>query len=636
LTCGHAAELDSSTQQRVRAATFEVVQAKPDEGSLEYERPLPLDLLPYQERNDKYRSIGTAFAIGSNRYVTASHVLALGSGSQYGLPAVRDATGRVHAIDQILKYSSHEDFAVFSLKDEPAGVKPLAIGKPPALNDTVFAVGNALGEGVVIRDGLHTSDTPEEINGEWQWLRFSAAASPGNSGGPLIDARGRVLGVVLRKSANENLNYALPMARVIAAADGVARLDVRTPLRLPVIDATETLEEHEHFQLPLSLAQFYESLETVALRNLEQAQARLLEHNATHLFPNGDGSNPLLHEVPDSPLPRLMRESQNGQWQVVGGTPRAIDLDHNGFLRWDGTSIRLHAPDDVPLAKLYGDSKLLMDLLLKGQALNRPIGTELIRVTSLGRARELPNLTDRYGRVWQVRQWSIPFADEYLTALCLPTPEGYALSVVTTPSGALPMVRELQQLMTSYTAVTLTGTLGRWQQYLQQQDLRLRLFSNTQLDIDPSHSVRYRSNRYQLEVTPELVKLSGDSLLTMLLSYYRDGSDVVWDVSALVVRESAQKGDWVEARRVSAPEPSLPEVFQSNWSKLLAGDFPFNATPITENAATRIQASAAPTASAGSSRVRYVLSVETEGSQTKDVMAPKLTALQRAFKPLEN
>ena len=35
--------------------------------------------------------------------------------------------------------------------------------------------------GVVIRDGLYTSDTPEQQDGRWDWMRFSAAASPGKA-----------------------------------------------------------------------------------------------------------------------------------------------------------------------------------------------------------------------------------------------------------------------------------------------------------------------------------------------------------------------------------------------------------------------------------------------------------------------
>lgn len=50
------------------------------------------------------------------------------------------------------------------------------------------------------RDGIYTSDTSEDRNGEWRWIRFSAVASPGNSGGPLLDKDGKVAGIRARTS----------------------------------------------------------------------------------------------------------------------------------------------------------------------------------------------------------------------------------------------------------------------------------------------------------------------------------------------------------------------------------------------------------------------------------------------------
>ena len=251
------AELSNSAQQNIRAATFEVVQLKPPEGEVTYDRPPPMDLIPYQQRTDKYRSIGTAFAIGTNRYVTAAHVINLGVLSQFGPPALRDAAGKVYEIDQVFKFSDARDFVVFSLREPPKGAKFLTPGSKPALNMPVYAVGNALGEGVIIRDGVYTSDTPEELDGRWQWLRFSAAASPGNSGGPLVDEHGKVIGVVLRKSPSENLNTALPIAELVNAKDDEGTIGGRMPIRLPIIDQSETITLAERFDLPKPLAQFY-------------------------------------------------------------------------------------------------------------------------------------------------------------------------------------------------------------------------------------------------------------------------------------------------------------------------------------------------------------------------------------------
>jgi len=94
-----AATLDPAVLPRVQGATFEVVIPKPVNDPLSYEKPLPFDQLPFQQRNDKYYSVGTAFALGENRYITAGHVLSIGIDSLMGEPAVRDASGHVYAID---------------------------------------------------------------------------------------------------------------------------------------------------------------------------------------------------------------------------------------------------------------------------------------------------------------------------------------------------------------------------------------------------------------------------------------------------------------------------------------------------------------------------------------------------------
>ena len=73
--------LSADIQAKIRAETFEVVLKKPKPDSLTYEKPLPLDLLPYIQRTDEYLPIGTAFAIGNGRYVSAVHVFAAGMGS---------------------------------------------------------------------------------------------------------------------------------------------------------------------------------------------------------------------------------------------------------------------------------------------------------------------------------------------------------------------------------------------------------------------------------------------------------------------------------------------------------------------------------------------------------------------------
>jgi serine protease Do len=632
---GRAAELSSDAQRDLRQGTFEVVQLKPPEGAVTYEHPLPMDLMPYQQRTDKYRSVGTAFAIAPNRYVTAGHVIILGMGSQFGPPALRDGAGKVYDIDQVLAYSDREDFVVFSLRGQPQDVRHLKAGPKPALNETVFAVGNALGQGVVIRDGLYTSDTPEEQDGQWSWLRFSAAASPGNSGGPLVDQRGRVIGVVLRKSPSENLNYALHIDQVVNARDGEARLWSRRVFRLPIMDASETSSIDERFALPKPLAEFYQSWLKVTTTRADAATARLLKDNAAHLFPHGAGSERLLHAIEAAPFPAQLHETQNAMWVMSQPKPRSVQLEHNGFVELSNDTLRMHAPTDVSLAGLHDDSRAFMDLLLKAYPLRRAIGTDSVQVTSLGAAIREGSYTDGWGRVWQTRAWAIPYEDGVLTVISLPTPEGAAGVYFLAPSGFAELIAGEEQQLLDYLFLTLEGTLPRWQEYLALKGVQPKAFAALQLEIDPEQRVVFRSRRYQLEVTPKLLKLSNDSVLRLNFAFFPDGDGTVWDVAGVFVRESSQSSNWVNAWRKWQPSSAMPEGLQNDWHKLSAHEFPYNSNVDNENGATRIATSVTAAGAGAAEKIRYGLRVAAEGTQPQDLMSHKLELLQHAFKGLE-
>ncbi len=626
------AELSGSVQQTIRAATFEVVQLKPSDGEVSYDRELPWDLVPYQERTDKYRSIGTAFAIGPNRYVTAGHVIELGMGSQYGPPALRDGAGKVYDIDQVLKFSDGRDFVVFSLRDPPKAAKFLAIGAKPAVNTAVFAVGNALGQGVIIRDGLYTSDTPEELDGRWQWLRFSAAASPGNSGGPLVDERGRVIGVVLRKSPAENLNMALPIGEVSNSKEGEGNLGGRLPVRLPLFDASEKLTVDERFDLPKPLALFYATLSDLMLPRLAHAQQALLEHNADHVFPRGEGSARLLHTIDRAQFPRLMHEDANKVW--VEGTPKidTVQLDRNGFVEQAGGFVRLRAPDGVGLATLYGDDKLYLDLLLKAYMVRRAVGSDSVRVTSLGKPQSAGHFTDRWGRTWQVRDWAIPYDDQMLIVTSLPMPDGYVATLNRIRTGYMGLMHKTQQLLCDYVYVTMLGTLAQWQDYLAQPGVQPKAFEALTIKIDPEHQVTFRSDRFELTVNSDLVKLSKDSMLFLDFGFSGSADAVTWGVNRVVVGERLHTNNWVNVFRETEPPASLPDNFQSNWNKLKTRSFPFNGMIESKDGDTRVSAAAEPPGE--DSRVRYGLVAAREGVQAQDTMSHELELLKHSFKAL--
>src|SRR5258708_35620578 len=65
-------------------------------------------------------------------------------------------------------------------------------------------------------------------------LQFTAPLSPGSSGGVLVDAEARVLGIVVGSlSVGQNINFAVPIESVagLANASGGTRFDSRARLQ---------------------------------------------------------------------------------------------------------------------------------------------------------------------------------------------------------------------------------------------------------------------------------------------------------------------------------------------------------------------------------------------------------------------
>ncbi len=95
------------------------------------------------------------------------------------------------------------DIAVLVTEKLPAQVVPAVLGNPRAvrIGDEAFAVGNPFGlygsisAGVI--SGLDRSFTPVDSHQQLAGLiQIDAAVNPGNSGGPLVNRQGQVIGII--------------------------------------------------------------------------------------------------------------------------------------------------------------------------------------------------------------------------------------------------------------------------------------------------------------------------------------------------------------------------------------------------------------------------------------------------------
>lgn len=587
-----AAFLDKASIELIREATFEVVVPKPEKDSLSYEMPLPMDLLPYAIRKDKYYSIGTAFAISADRFVSAAHAVNLGVRSQFLQVYLRDKDGKVFTIDKIFKYSEQKDFVVFSLRGEKPG-KWLPINLSAAINDKVYAVGNALGEGIVIRDGIYTSNTPEEYDGEWQWMRFSAAASPGNSGGPLLDDQGKVVGIVLRKSPNENLNFALPIGEVINAKENLATLRKKGMYWLDNMDMTQRMDLKKAFQLPKSYSELNHELIKVDAQYLGQTIKDLLSENQKNIFPNGEGSTRLLHQVRSAVFPHIIAKTSDGTWDAFYPTKiDSADLGDNGFLHSGGLGrsmyMLLRKPDKISLAELFKDSKLFMDLILKGNPARRPVGPKNIKVTSFGKAHQEYMFTDSYQRKWKIMTWQLEYDDSMGVIFALPVPGG---SVIMMRGGPTRFAEEFVlhlKTIADFVYVSYYGTLEQWREFLKSRELLPPIFASININFEYEKYFKYASNRMAFSYGPDFMKITKNSDLQLKFSYFKEKGKTVWDVAGLIIGDDKNSQSYVTISRSMRPPESLADKDRQDWDNISNRRMPFNKSSFTSDKYTTI------------------------------------------------
>lgn len=627
-----AEELSSKVLTALSKATYEVVLEKPTTDSLSYEKELPFDLLPFKERNDKYQSVGTAFALGGGQYVSAAHVMTLASDSVRRRIHLRDPNGRIVELDRILKYSIARDFIVFTVKDHrPQGV--LRTSTAAKKNDKVFAVGNALGEGIIVRDGLYTSDTPEEEEGRWKWLRFSAAASPGNSGGPLVDRDGRVLGVVLRKSQNENLNFALPIGEVLKAPANKAEIRLKAIFKLDITDRTLQGKVDETLDLPLGYVEFGRALQARLSRFATSLSERFQTTYRDDMFPQAAGAQALLYRSNvTATFPRMLAKQRDGTWDAVMPSERRdAEIGRNGKLVFGKMGnfiyLRVVAPDDAPVAQLQKDSKRFMDLLLRGLYFSRSFGSERVRITSLGPAREEAVHVDAYQRKWQVRRWTIEHSDEKIVTYALPQPDGFAILLNAADESASYMYELDMKTLADYAFVSYYGTLKQWQEFLAARDMLPAALESIAIDADYGKRFSYRSARMSFSYPADLMKVAENSDLHLKLSYFLEDGRVVWDVSSVTAGEDKDTSTFLMINRQPRPPESLPDDDRWTWESLVNARMPYAGDAFYEKSRTVIASVLGAQKSRdelSAASVLYSVAYSVEGTQDKAQMADRL------------
>ncbi|MDF2804688.1 MAG: protease domain protein [Anaerocolumna sp.] len=145
-------------------------------------------------------SIGTGFFISEGVLVTNYHVIK----GATEISALLNS--KSYHINSILGYDEDLDIAIL---DVASKIKPLTLSRfTPKIGNYVYTIGSSLGLEGTFTNGLVTTNS--RIIEDVDYIQTNAAISPGNSGGPLLNTYGEVVGInTMQLVDGQNLNFAI-------------------------------------------------------------------------------------------------------------------------------------------------------------------------------------------------------------------------------------------------------------------------------------------------------------------------------------------------------------------------------------------------------------------------------------------
>lgn len=164
-------------------------------------------------------SLGTGFFVNRDGYVITNHHVV----KQCKSVTVEGAVSRRPAV--VIGFDETNDLALLKAETiPPASASLRDEADPLQVGERVITVGFPGGIGPVMKD-TSLIDVKGPL-GEPQWLQFADMVKQGNSGGPLLDGAGNVIGVVMAKAVIYKVNDQSGEKQTVGNSDVAIRLSM--------------------------------------------------------------------------------------------------------------------------------------------------------------------------------------------------------------------------------------------------------------------------------------------------------------------------------------------------------------------------------------------------------------------------
>jgi tetratricopeptide (TPR) repeat protein len=169
------------------------------------------------DANGEALMTGSGFFLRPGQVVTNLHVI---RGAVRAEIKTLDGKGKILPVNGTLAIDEEGDLALLSVENamERSRTSELA-SELPDEGETIFVIGNPLKLEGSVSDGIVSA--VREVPNSYRIIQITAPISHGNSGSPVFNQRGQVVGVVTVKVTNgQNINLAIAAARVAQLTAG--------------------------------------------------------------------------------------------------------------------------------------------------------------------------------------------------------------------------------------------------------------------------------------------------------------------------------------------------------------------------------------------------------------------------------
>jgi serine protease Do len=173
-----------------------------------------------REFRRKLQGAGSGFIVSKDGYIFSNYHV------------VKDATKIVVVLSdnrqfeaKVVGYDEELDFAILKINAKNLPVVAIGDSDTVQVGDFAIAIGNPFGLSGTYTLGIVSAVGRQGMTGFQRFIQTDTAVNPGNSGGPLINIRGQVIGIntAIRSQtgAYEGISFAIPINTAIASASQI-------------------------------------------------------------------------------------------------------------------------------------------------------------------------------------------------------------------------------------------------------------------------------------------------------------------------------------------------------------------------------------------------------------------------------